>query len=148
LNAKKLLTLILFFGAGLAVGLIFGNFSAEHSGSGEHKQLREHLEQVNRDLASAINSQREAAQRATKLQEELYGITDYARRIEAGTGRAEERAGSLTQRLDRIIDQSGVLADGINSASGSLAESRILIDELGIILRSVPGGNRKENQEP
>ena len=148
MNAKKSFYIILFFGAGLIIGYAWGTGSAKFRRTGEQKQLREHVEQVNRDLNAAIGSQWEAAQLASRLQEELQGITEYARSLEAGTRRAEARAGSLASQLDGIINQSGELADGINRASGSIEESRLLIDELGNILRLIPGGIGKENQYP
>ena len=124
-------------------------------GSGESGEPRERLEQVNRDLGSALDSQREAAERASRLQTELQGITDYARSIEAGAGRLEARAGniearteSLAERLDGIIEQSGELALGIGRATDSLEESRILLDELGILLRSLPTDRRIDNFDP
>ena len=143
-NVRKALYLILIIFAFLG-GLALGALGAGFGGSGGRKELRERIEQVTRDLNAALESQREAAVRASKLQTELQGITDHARSLEEGTRRAEARAGSLAQQLDGIIDQSGELSDGINRASDSLEESRILLDELGTLLRSLPGVNRKEN---
>ena len=127
--------------AGLIIGYATGTLGAKFRWAGESKQLRKHLEQVNRDLGAAIDSQREAGERASRLQEELQGITDYARSLEAGTRRAEARAGSIAKQLDGIIGQSGELRDGIDRASGSLEDSRLLIDELGTLLRLIPGGS-------
>jgi len=147
-NAKKLFLLVLFvFIAGAFLGLAMGAFCPEFcfgrlSSSAE---LRKHLEQANRDLLTAIDSQREAAERASKLQAELQGITEYARELERGTRYAEARAESLADKLSGAISQSGELRDGINRAHHSLAESRILLDELGNILRGVPGNIGKEN---
>ena len=139
LNVKKPSPYILFaFLAGLVIGLALWAFGSGISGSANRRELRERLEQVNRDLNAAIDSQREAERRASRLQEELQGIADHARSLEEGTGRAEGRAGNLAQQLNGIINQNGELADGINRASGSLEESRILINELGILLRSLP----------
>ena len=132
--------MVIAFAAGVALGLALGTLGARSRGSGESAKLREHLEQVNRDLGTAIGAQREAAERASRLQAELHRITDYARNIEEGTRRIETRAGSLAEQLDGIAVRSGELADGIQRASGSIEESRILIDELGTILRSLPGG--------
>jgi len=141
LNGKKFLFVFLLFAASLVVGYAFGAFGAKFRWAGESERLRTYLEQVNRDLGAAIDSQREAGERASRLQEELQGITEYARSLEAGTRRAEARAGSLAKQLDGIIDQSGELRDGIDRASGSLEDSRLLIDELGTLLRLIPGGS-------
>jgi len=148
LNGKKSLYILLVFIVGLAIGLAWGTIGAKFRWTNERKQLAEHLEQVNRDLNAAIGSQREASIRASRLQEELQGVTYYARSLETGTRNAEARAGSIAKQLDGIIVQSGELADGINRASGSLEESRLLIDELGTIVRLLPGGSGKTNQYP
>ena len=136
------------FGIGLVLGLTLGAFRSGIRSSGERREFRERLEQVNRDLGTAIESQREAAERASRLQTELQGITDHARSIEEGTRDAEARAGSLAQHLGGIADKSGELADGINRASDSLEESRILLDELGTIIRGLPGDGGKTSQRP
>jgi len=154
LNVKKPFFFILFaLIAGFVFGLFIGTYSArsffERSGSGE---LRARFEQVNRDLGTAVDSQREAAERASRLQAELRLLTEHARdlemgirRLEAGVGNFETRTGNLEARtgilaaqLDLIVDESGELADGIIRAQDSLEESRILLDELGIVLRSLP----------
>ena len=139
--------MLLALAAGLFVGFALGNLGPGLRGYGRdygpgNSELRERLEQVNRDLSAAIDSQREAAERASRLQAELLGITEYARSLEEGARRAEERAGSLEARigvlsrhLDGIADQSVELSDGINRASSSLEESRVLLDELGTLLR-------------
>jgi chromosome segregation ATPase len=147
LNAKKLCFIIFFtLITGLVLGLFFGNFGAGfffgRSSSGE---LRERLEQVTRDLDAAIGSQREAAERASRLQTELRFLTEHARNLEEGIRRFETRTGSLAVQLDGIIDESGKLADGISRAQDSLEESRLLLDELGIIIRGLPGNLAKEN---
>ena len=143
MNDKTLRIFIAFF-AGLVIGLALGAVGA---GIRNPAELRKHLEQVNRDLGAAIDAQREAAERASGLQAELHGIRDHARSLEEGTRRVEARAGSIGARadsladnLDGIAERSGELADGIKRASGSLEESRILLDELGIILRGIPAG--------
>ena len=148
MDAKKPFIVILIFIAGLVLGLALGAFGARRRSGGERRELRDRLEQVNRDLGTAIGSQREAADRASRLQAELQGVTEHARSIEEGTRRAEARAGSLAQYLDGIIDQSGELADGINRAQGSLEESRVLLDELGTLVRLLPGIGGRENQIP
>jgi type II secretory pathway pseudopilin PulG len=130
LNGKRTLYLVIFALAGLVIGFILGALGPGIRG-GRERDLRERLEQVNRDLRTAIDSQREAAERASRLQEELLGITEHARNIEEGTGR-------LAEQLDGIIDQSGELAGGIIRAQDSLEQSRILLDEFGNILRGLP----------
>jgi len=147
LNVKKPFFTVLFaLAAGLVLGLILGAFGTRffpgQPGSGE---LKYRLEQVNRDLNTAIDSQREAAERAAKLQTELNFLTEHARnlevgirRLEAGIGSAETRTGNLAVQLEGIIDESGELANGINRAFGSLEESRDLLDELGAVLRGLP----------
>jgi len=145
LNVWKPFCFIFVFIAGLAIGLIIGTLGPGFRRDG---QLRERFEQVNRDLGAAIDSQREAAERAARLQTELQGITEYARILEEGTRRAEERTASLTEHLDGIIAQSGELADGINRASDSLEESRILIDELGTLLGALQANGGTENNRP
>jgi len=152
LDAKKLLYPVLFtFIAGFAMGTLGAKFGSRD----ERRELRERLEQVNRDLNAAFESQREAAERASRLQTELQGITDHARILEEGTrliaaraGSAEARGRSLAEQLNGIIDESGELRDGINRANGSLEESRILLDELGTLLRILPGNSGEENQQP
>ena len=148
LNAKKSFFMVLFaLVAGLALGFFFGTFGVRFfAGRSDSGELRERFEQVNRDLGAAIESQREASARAIRLQTELKGVTDYARdleegirRLEAGIGIFEARTGSLALQLDGIIDESGKLADGINRANDSLEESRLLLDELGEIIRGLPG---------
>ena len=153
----KTLHQFLAFVAGLALGVFLGALGAGIMGigrldSGETTELRERLEQVNRDIGTAVDAQREAAERASRLQTELQGVTDHARIIEEGTrglaartGIAETRSGDLAEQLGGIIDQSGELTDGINRASGSLEESRVLLAELGIILRGLPGIGGKED---
>jgi methyl-accepting chemotaxis protein len=147
-DKKRFFIALLAFIAGILLGLVIGTLGAGFRGSGKQSdsaELRERLEQVNRDLFRAIDSQREAAERASRLQTELQGITDYARKLEEGTRRAEARAGSVADQLDGIIEQSGELADGINRASGSLEESRILLDELGTLLYGLQGDSGREN---
>ena len=136
MHDKKLLIgiIVLSYAAGLVPGI-----SCLFTGRGDYK-LRERLEQVNRDLGSAIDAQREAAERAGGLQTELQRITEYARSIETGTGRITAGAGSLAERLDRTIEQSGIIGDGIDRASFSLEESRILLGELGTILHGLQNG--------
>ena len=134
----------------LVLGILFGYLGAGihtrfRSGNGE---LHGYIEQVNRDLGAAIDSQREAAERASRLQADLRGITEYARNLEersgqlaARTGSLEIRAGGLSEQLGGIIGQSGELTDGIIRAQDSLEESRVLLDELGTVLRRLPGGS-------
>ena len=142
MNGKKSFFLILFvFIIGIALGIFLGT-----RGTGFFRdrgrtdsELRERFEQVSRDLESALQSQREAERRASRLQAELQGIADQARSIEEGARSAQGRAGDIAEQLDAIIDQSGELTDGIIRASGSLEESRILLDELGVIVLSIQG---------
>ena len=143
-DKKPFFFAILALIAGLVLGFFLGTLGAGFRG-GDRGELRERFEQVNRDLDTAISAQREAAERASRLQAELQGITEYARKLEEGTRRIEIRAGSIADQLDGIIDQSGELADGIDRAGDSLKESRILLDELGIVLRTVPGFGGTEN---
>ena len=145
LNVKKPYCFLLAaFAAGFVLALALGALGAIRS-RGERRELRERLEQVNRDLRAAIDSQREAERRASGLQAELQGITEHARKLEEGTRRAETRAGSLAEQLSGIADRSGELSEGINRASGSLEESRVLLDELGTLLRILPGDSGKQN---
>ena len=137
--------LLFAFIAGFALCLSISSLAAGFGRYNEGRELRACLEQVTRDLSSAVESQREAAERAFRLQTELQGITEYARILEEGTRQLEARAldleargGSLAEQLDRIIEQSGELTDGINRAYDSLEESRVLLDELGTLLRSLP----------
>ena len=151
MNAKKTFFLVLFtLVTGLVLGFLFGTFGPGFFAG--RPDSRELLEQVNRDLDAAIESQREAAARAARLQTELQGVTEHARnlqegirRLEAGIGSFEARTGNLALQLDGIINESGKLTDGINRAHDSLDESRILIDELGVIIRGLPGSIRQEN---
>ena len=141
MNGKKSFFIILFvFIIGLVLGFFLGTKGTGFFRRGStDTELRERFEQASRDLQSAIESQREAERRASRLQTELQGIAEQARNIEAGARSAEARAVSVAEQLDLIISESGELADGINRASGSLEESRILIDELGDIVRSLQG---------
>ena len=133
-------------------GIVVGNISSSlfHRADsrtlrGESRELQHHLEQVNRDLAAALYSQRESAERAFRLQTELAFITEYARNLEEGTGRTALRAGNITERLDGIIEQSIDLFIGIDRAYNSLEDSRILIGELGtIILKLQDSGGRED----
>ena len=144
-DKKPVLFALLVFILGLVFGFVFGTYGAGSRHRSTAAELTERLEQVNRDLGTAISSQREAAERAFRLQTELQGITEYARSLEAGTRRAEVRIEVLADYLNGAVDQSGELADGINRASDSLEESRILLDELGTILLSLPGSSGREN---
>jgi chromosome segregation ATPase len=140
MNGKPKFFLFLFiFIAGIVLGIVLANLGGRffRRGGGDSADLRERFEQVNRDLKSAIDSQREAERRAARLQTELQGIAEQARSIEEGTRRAEERAGGIAAQLDGAITQSGELTDGINRASDSLEDSRVLLDELGTILRGL-----------
>ena len=145
---KTAFIFILIFAVGYFLGYGYSSFFA---GRGRHQLreriLTEHLEQVNSDLRAAHAAQREAAQRSARLQAELQRIAEYARSIETGTERIEARTGDLAERLDGIIEQSGKLTDGIDNAFDSLEESRILLGELGTILRSLPTGIRNTNPE-
>jgi len=152
LNEKIPFYLVVVAVSMLIFGLVIGIAGAGIRGGRQRRDLSECLEQVNRDLLSAISSQREAAERASRLQTELLGITEYARNLEEGTRRLEERAGylearagSLTDHLDGIIYRSVELADGINRASDNLEESRVLLDELGIVLFGLQGGGGRQN---
>ena len=137
MNDKKPLFFLLVIAAAFALGLSMGAM-AGISVRREGRELRERLEQVTGDLNSAIESQREAAGRAAVLQTELQGLTDHARSLEARALSIEARSGSLAEQLDGIIDQSGELTDRISRANDSLEESRILLDELGTLIRSIP----------
>ena len=152
LNDKKpFYRILVIFIAGLVLGLAIGTAGSIR----RNEELKSHLEQVNRDLDSAIDSQREAAERASRLQKELNGITEYARSIEAGTRKAQERTGnleagaeSLAEQLDGVANRWGELADGIRRASGSLEENRILLNELGNIIHNLPYDSGKQNPQP
>ena len=100
--------------------------------------LARRLEQVTGDLFSAIESQREAGERAALLQGELQRITDYAGSIEEGAGRIEAGSRNLAEQLSGIIDKSGDLRDGIDRAYDSLEESRVLLNELRTIIQGLP----------
>ena len=144
-NGRKPLYFILI---AFALGIVFGlaiRAPGAGDGSTEHGEFRERLEQVNRDLRTAIESQQEARERAARLQAELIRVTEYAGKLEAGTRRAETRTESLAEQLNGITERSGELADGIDRASVSLKDSRVLLDELGILLQSLPGNSGKEN---
>ena len=135
---KKFFRSLFIFILGLVFGLVLAYFGSRYwRGRTTDTELRERLEQVSRDLQSAIESQREAERRASRLQSELQGIADQARFISEGTRRVEERAGNIAEQLDGAAFQSGELTDRINSASSSLEESRILVDELGTLVRSI-----------
>ena len=153
MNGRKPFFYLLIFIAGIVFTLILGALGTGFRGLWRHPdsgELKQRLEQVNRDLNTAIESQREAERRATRLQEELLGITEHARSIEEGARRAgarvediETRTGNLAEQLGGVIDRSGELAVGIKRASDSLEESRNLLDELGDILRGLPGNGGK-----
>ena len=125
------------FIAGFVLGIfIFASFNGNRAGhsASESAELRNRLEQVNRDFETALASQREASERASGLQAELSWLTDHARSLEMGTAGLAARAGNLADRLDGIAEQSGKLRSGIERAADSLEESRILLGELGTIL--------------
>jgi len=146
-NDKTLRVLIAFV-IGIALGIALGALFAGIRKSGDSAELKRHLEQVNRDLDTAITAQREAADRASRLHAELGRVRDHARSLEEGTRRIETRTDSLADNLDGIAERSGELADGIQRASGSLEESRVLLEELGVIVRSLPSGLRTEDNNP
>lgn len=122
-------------------------FAVSPGNYGNRGELGKRLEQVNRDLGSALSSQREASERAARLQEELQGIAEYARILKTGTGHIETGIGAFADNLGGIAVQSGELADGIDRSYNSLEESRILIAELGTILRSLQADGGAENQQ-
>ena len=143
--------MVLVFAAGLVLGYSVGNIGSVSSS----RELRKRLEQVNRDFGTAIESQREAAERASRLQTELNGVTEYARKIEAGTRKAQERTGNLEAgaeglagQLDGIAIRSGELADGIRRTSDSLEENRNLLNELRAIVFSIPQDSGDKNTKP
>jgi predicted nuclease with TOPRIM domain len=152
MNGNKVFFVIFIFGAslvfGFAITALFFGIRTGKSIPGESAELKRSLEQVNRDLESALAAQREASERASRLQAELQGITEHARIIEAGTGRLEAGVGILADRLSGAIEQSGELADGIDRAADSIEESRVLLSELGTILRSLSAGSGTENLAP
>ena len=140
--------IIVFFIAVLVFGFYAGILGAGASAKSGSNDLGKRLEQVNSDLGAAIQSQREAGDRAARLQEELRFVTEYARILEEGSGKLaartdslEARAGNLSDQLSGIESLSGELTSGIIRAQDSLEESRILLDELGTVLRGLPGGS-------
>ncbi|MDR0314220.1 MAG: hypothetical protein LBI14_11570, partial [Treponema sp.] len=74
MNGKKILFFISVFVAGFILGIAVTAFFTTGFGkplSGESAELKRRLEQVNRDLESALAAQREASERASRLQTEL-----------------------------------------------------------------------------
>lgn len=125
------------FAAGLVLGLALAAIFFGIRANGERERLRERAVQVDRDLESARRSQREAQERAGRLAEELEELAGYAREIERRTGRIENGIGTLTDGIDSALEHSGKISDGLSLAANSIDESRVLLDELGTILRSL-----------
>ena len=146
-NVKTRLVLIPFF-AGLAIGFASGFAGWRIRVDAESSSLGAHLEQVNRDLDGIVSAQREIAGRASGLQAELSGIRDSAENIERGAGQITKRSENLADRLDGIVINSGELTYRIEQAESSIAESRILLDELGTILRGISASIADENAQP
>ena len=136
------------FAAGLVLGICACALFFTVGQRSERGRLTKRLEQVNIDLERTRSAQRDASERARRLQEELAGITEYARSLESGSRRSALRAGELTERLGSIIEFSGELEHGIERAQSSLNDSRVLVDELGTILRGIQVVGGTENTKP
>jgi hypothetical protein len=125
------------FVGGLVLGITAAAVFFGIRANGERERLRERTVQVDRDLESARRSQREAQERAGRLAEELEELAGYAREIERRAGLIESELGTLAGGIDSALEHSGRIADGLGLAADSIDESRVLIDELGTILRGL-----------
>ena len=134
--------------AGFVLGFAAAAFFFGIRTQGNREQLRERADQVTRDLESARAAQREAQERAGRLAEELAELAGYAREIERRTGRIEAGIGTIAGGIDSALEHSGKLADGLNLAASSIDESRLLIDELGTIIRGISPDSGIANNAP
>jgi hypothetical protein len=125
------------FVGGLVLGITAAAVFFGIRTNGERERLRERTVQVDRDLESARRSQREAQERAGRLAEELEELAGYAWEIEKRTGLIESGIETLAGGIDSALEHSGRIADGLGLAADSIDESRVLIDELGTILRGL-----------
>ena len=121
-----------FFLGVFLVGFVHGN---RNSGALAELEVRAHA--AGADLAAARVSQRDAQQRAERLETELGRISALAREFEARAVKSEQRAGSLSAALDRARADCGELGDGIARAQNRADESGILIAEFGNIVRGI-----------
>jgi len=122
-------------------GLVLGALGASVLLAGRYGRQRDDLRlravAAYRDLDQARRAQRDAQERAGKLEAELGELVRYARSLEDGSQAAERRAGILADHLDQARFDSGELQDDIERAAESLGASGDLLTELGSILRSV-----------
>lgn len=103
----------------------------------ERNELSDRAVQAYRDLREARGAQRDAQERAVRLQEELGRLADYAGTIEARAKRAEDRAVSLGELVRNAQDECGEVQAGIGRAQDSIDESGELIAELGDLVRGL-----------
>jgi hypothetical protein len=90
-----------------------------------------------RNINEAQRAQREAEERAGRLQEELDRIAGYARDIEERTRTVETGISALAEQLDGASYQGGAVRAGIERAQNGLEESGELLGELRLILHGL-----------
>ncbi|WP_304224337.1 hypothetical protein [Gracilinema caldarium] len=125
------------FIVGCMVGVLAAGFYFWRRTSSDREELRERALAAYRDLDTARKAQRDAQERAGKLQEELICIREQAYRIENRARNAADRTGSIADQLDRAQTTCTDIARGIDTAEGLLAENGKLLEELGTILQRV-----------
>lgn len=125
------------FLVGCMVGALAAGFYFLRRTSRDREELRERALAAYRDLDTARKAQRDAQERAGKLQEELLRIRDEAYRIENRARTAANRTGSIADQIDRAQTTCSDITRGINTAEGLLAENGKLLEELGTILQRV-----------
>lgn len=114
----------------------------------ERNELSDRAVQAYRDLWEARSAQRDAQERAVRLQEELGRLADYAADIETRARKAEDRAIDLVGSIRNAQDECGELQKGIGRAQSSIDESGILIAELGNLLRSLQTAGGTTDRKP
>ncbi len=149
----RLFTLV--FVCGLVFGALGTALVSGYRNAAELRELGERADQVGRDLDQARLAQRDAQDRAGRLQEELGRLGSLARDLEIRTGQSEVRArridsgaGQLALGIERARDQCGELGEGIARAQGSAEESGLLLAELGSILRGLQDDGGNQNPLP
>jgi len=135
------------FAAGLVLGALAAGLCLGGRNSAGRGELRRLAAQAERDLGEARDAQRDAQERALRLEEELRRIAGYAREIESRSGNAEIGAGGIADGLDGAVGAAESLGEGIGRAEDSLEESGRLLTELGSILRGLQTGSGTAGDE-
>jgi chromosome segregation ATPase len=141
MNARKILLFCLLF----IIIFIIGIYTGYQIGRGKDSDLQVRTDAVNRDIEAARSGEREAKERAEKLQGELSRITEDARILEQRNRELAERTGKVETDLKRALERIKSLTRGIDNASASATESGNLIDELGKLLLGIQDRGGKKD---